>query len=392
MNKDCIVVHYSEIGLKGKNRVRFENQLRKNIVRILSDTNIGPVRREFGRIIISLKEDSDWVDIKNRLKNVFGISSFSKAILTPATEAEIVRAAVSLFEDSKMNTFKVATKRADKNFEHTSIQLNQIVGRTIKSRFKHLDVDLKKPEIVCLIEIFNKKALISIGRENGPGGLPVFEEEKVIALISSGIDSPVAAWKIMRRGIKIIFVHFHTLPLTSKKSIEKTIQLMEILTKFQFKSRLYLVPFIEIQDTIARNSPNEYRILLFRGVMMRVAELVARKEGAGALVTGENVGQVASQTLSNICSINQFTNLPILRPLLGYDKEEIIELAKQIGTYSVSIQPHDDCCSLFTPKHPELRSSFEDLQLMENDLKLDQIYPDILSRTRVKNFNWKKKI
>ncbi|MEJ2536568.1 MAG: tRNA 4-thiouridine(8) synthase ThiI [Calditrichia bacterium] len=392
MNKDCIVVHYSEIGLKGKNRAQFENQLRKNIVRILSDTKIGPVRREFGRIIISLKEDSDWVAIKNRLKNVFGISSFSKATLTGTNESEIISTAISLFSSSRIDSFRVNTKRADKNFKYTSIQLNQVVGAAIKSRFKHLTVDLKKPDIVCSIEIFNEKSLISISRENGLGGLPVSDEEKVVALISSGIDSPVAAWKVMRRGIENIFVHFHTLPLTSEKSVVKTNQLIDVLTGYQFKSKLYIIPFVEIQKIIAKNSPNEYRLLLFRAAMMRVAEIIARKERASALVTGDNIGQVASQTLSNICAIDRFTNIPVLRPLLGFDKEEIINLATQIGTYPVSIQPHDDCCSLFTPKHPELHAEFETIQLIENDLKLNQIYPTILNRMQVKNFNWKKSI
>lgn len=392
MNKDCVVVHYSEIGLKGKNRARFENQLRKNITRVLSDTQVGPVRRDFGRIIIYLKEQSGWGKIKKRLKNVFGISTYSKVIITDSDESEIISTAVSLFSNCQNGTFKISTKRADKNFKYTSIQLNQIVGKAIKSHYKHLAVDLKKPEIICTIEIVNKKALISIDRESGPGGLPVFEQEKVIALISSGIDSPVAAWKMMRRGIKTFFLHFHTVPVTSKRSIEKTFQLIEVLTRYQFVSRLYLVPFIDIQQIIAQNGPLEYRTLLFRAAMIRVAELIAREENASALVTGENIGQVASQTLSNISSLDGFSNIPILRPLLGYDKEEIMNLARQIKTYSISIQPYDDCCSLFTPIHPELRSSLEDLKLMEDDLKLNQVYPEILNKVQIKNFSWKKSI
>lgn len=386
--KNCILIHYSEIGLKGNNRQKFESWLRKNTIRALSDFFQGPVRRNYGRILILLPKNYKWDLFESRLRNIFGISYFSPAIITDLIKDIIISSAIQFLSGSHFESFKVLTKRANKDFAYSSMQINEFVGQAIQKQLKKR-VDLNNPDITIFIEIFNKNALIFTRKIKGPGGLPIGVNEKAVSLISSGIDSPVASWKVMRRGIKIIFVHFHSVPATSRNSIVNTSKIVEILTKYQFVSKLYIVPFLEIQKKIAEMTPPEFRILLYRRAMIRVSHKIAQYENASALVTGENIGQVSSQTLHNICSIGHSIDLPIIRPLAGEDKSDIIKLAKLIGTYNYSIRPYDDCCTLFIPEHPELFSDYRDIDLMEAHLETDKLYDKVLTMTQKKIYDWK---
>jgi len=385
--KYCVVVHYSEIGLKGKNRGQFEEQLRYNIQLSLKGLQIQSVQRTFGRLLILLPDCFDWPKIRERLQTVFGIAHFSLAMLTDQDMEHIQAAAMEQMSAKEFKSFRVTTKRAQKEFPLNSSQVNAQIGAAIQQQ-TGAQVNLNNPEVTCYIEIFNKNALIYSEKVPGLRGLPSGISEKAVSLLSSGIDSPVASWKIMKRGVRVIFVHFHSVPATSEASIENTKRIVEILTRYQYKSKLYLVPFLNIQQQIMIGAPPKYRVLLYRRSMFRLAERIATIEKANALVTGENVAQVASQTLSNIRSINDAVCLPVLRPLAGEDKLEITELAQKIGTFEISIEPYEDCCSLYVPQHPAIYSSPEKLQSIEDSLKLDSFYEEALEKTQIIKFKY----
>ena len=385
--KYCVVIHYSEIGLKGKNRKKFENQLRKNIVRVIENSGGGQVRLDFGRVLIMLPKNFNWSLLEKSLKNIFGIANFSFAILTEQNLNKIIEAVQILLKGRAFKTFKVSTKRAQKKFPLNSQQINEKIGEYICTHFKG-KVNLRKPEFICYLEIYNKNSLIFIEKISGLGGLPVGINERAIALLSTGIDSPVAAWKVMKRGVEIIFVHFHSFPKTSIASIEKAKKLVQRLTEYQYKSKLVLIPLLPAQKRIVEYAPVEYRVILYRRIMMHIAEIVASKMKAKALITGESVGQVASQTLSNIQVIDETTTLPVLRPLIGEDKADIIDLARVIGTYEISIEPYEDCCSLFVPRHPETAAELDDIKIIENDLSPEKAYPKIKQGMQIFNFRW----
>lgn len=383
--RPCVVVHYHEIGLKGKNRSSFENRLRRNILRALSDTTVGSVQRFFGRQVVFFPKEIDWRAVRARLRTVFGIANFSPAIFTEQNVEEITAAALSLMSGLRFTSFRVTTKRGQKDFPINSQEMNIRVGSAIQ-KMSGARVDLTNPEVTCYVEIFNKNALVYAEKIPGAGGLPSGVSEKAVALLSSGIDSPVAAWKMMKRGVRVVFVHFHSVPATSEASIRKTERIVQELTRYQFKSRLYLVPVLEIQNEIRVEAPEDLRLLLFRRIMMKLAERLAGYEKATALITGESVGQVASQTLSNIHAISAGIALPVLRPLVGEDKIEIIEVARKIATFDISIEPHEDCCTLFVPEHPETRANAQELREIEAHLNLEPLVSEAIKKTVVKKF------
>jgi thiamine biosynthesis protein ThiI len=385
--KYCVVVHYSEIGLKGKNRKKFEHQLRKNISRVIETCGGGQVRLDFGRILIMLPKQFNWPLLEKSLKNIFGIANFAFAILTNQNLNKIIKAVNILLKGCVFQSFKIYTKRAQKNYPLSSPQLNEKLGEYICTHFNK-KVNLKDPEVICYIEIYNKNSLIFIEKISGLGGLPVGINERAIVLLSSGIDSPVAAWKVMRRGVEIIFVHFHSFPKTSEASIEKAKKIVQRLTEYQYKSQLVLIPLLPAQQRIVEYAPVEYRIILYRRIMMHIAEIVAKKTKAKALVTGESIGQVASQTLGNIQVIDEATAFPVLRPLIGEDKVDIINLAQQIGTYKISLEPYEDCCSLFVPRHPEIEADLNDIKIIEKDLYPEKAYPEIKKGMQIVKFRW----
>lgn len=385
--KPCVVVHYAEVGLKGENRGQFENQLRRNIARALSPVGIKSVEREFGRIVVYLPEKFDWTELNARLQNIFGIAHFSLAALVPQDLELITRVAVQMMRQVSFQSFRVTTRRSQKEFPFNSQQISAHVGAAIVES-TGAKVNLRQPEATCFIEVFNQLTIIYVNKTAGPGGLPVGVSERAVALLSAGIDSPVAAWKMMKRGVKVVFVHFHSVPATTDASIRNSKKIAEILTRYQYVSKLYAIPILDLQQEIMTKAPAKYRVLLYRRVMFRLAEEVARLEKASALITGESVGQVASQTLSNIRAINEVVTLPVLRPLAGDDKQEIINLAQRIGTFHISTEPFEDCCSLFIPRHPETRADPQKIREAEAQLDMELLYEKALQNADVFKFKY----
>lgn len=381
--KKIVVIHYGEIALKGENRSFFEGRLRKNIKIALQGIKSVGIERLHGRMLVHFPFNDPEEAIKERLKNVFGITHFSFGVAVSKDLDEIKEAAWSLLKEKKFASFKIETRRAQKEFPMNSMEVNREVGAYIQMQCGQR-VDLTNPEITCYVEIAGPYALLYTDKIMGLRGLPVGVSERAVSLLSSGIDSPVASYKMLKRGVKLIYAHFHSHPYTSKASQENTEHLVKILNKFQFHSKIYFIPFIEIQKEIMAKAPAELRVLLYRRYMIRLSERIAKIEKAKALVTGENVGQVASQTLSNICVVGEVTSLPILRPLAGYDKEEIIQLAKDIGTYEISIEPYEDCCSLFVPKHPETSAHPKTLYQAEKRLDVRELLDKAMEEVEVK--------
>jgi thiamine biosynthesis protein ThiI len=262
------------------------------------------------------------------------------------------------------------------------VEINQRVGAYVKERTT-ARVDLENAELTCSIEVLERHALIYLERLAGPGGLPVGTSGKVVVLLSGGIDSPVAAWKMIKRGCTPVFVHFHSFPYTNKESQEKAKQITKLLADYQLRSKTYLVPFAEIQRHIMVETPLETRVILYRRYMLRLAERIAQRERARVLVTGDSVGQVASQTIENIDVISRAVAMPILRPLIGEDKLEIVAVARRIGTYDISIQPDQDCCSLFVPKHPETKADIRDIEAAETRLNVDEVMNTALESSEI---------
>jgi thiamine biosynthesis protein ThiI len=387
-NNIFIIIHYSEIALKKGNRGFFEARLRESIQKALRGIPGGNVKMDFGRFILSLPSDSPVKEIIHRLKNVIGIAHFSVAHFGDSN-IEILREQIyEKLEKVRFDSFKIATRRADKQYPLTSVQVNQIVGERIFTGLNK-SVDLHNPELTCNIEIFNRQVFFYFDRNKGIRGLPIGSSGRVVSLLSSGIDSPVASFRMMTRGCRIIFVHFHSFPFTDKSSYHNAIKLANQLTKYQYNSRLYLVPLVKVQEAIIMQAPPKLRLILYRRMMFRIAETIARKERAKALVTGESLGQVASQTVENITAISNVVALPVLRPLIGVDKEWIIEQAKAIDTFAISTEPYDDCCSYLVPKNPETHARLDDVQAAENNIEnWQELIRDAVRETELKKMEY----
>ncbi len=361
------VIHYNELGLKKGNRDYFENALCANINAVLQDCRAERAKRISGRVLLPLKDEADETDIaeiKKRLGHVFGIAYFGEAWASPQSVETLEANAWTLIEGRAFKSFRIDTRRGDKSFPHTSVEINQRVGAYVKER-SGARVDLENADLTCWIEVVEKYAFIYVERLRGPGGLPVGTSGKVVVLLSGGIDSPVAAWKIIKRGCTPVFVHFHSFPYTNKESQEKANQIAQLLSHYALRAKIYLVPFAEVQRHIMVDTPLDTRVILYRRYMLRLAEQIAWREKARVIVTGDSVGQVASQTIENIDVISRAVSMPILRPLIGDDKIEIVEVARRIGTYEISIQPDQDCCSLFVPKHPETKANLAEIEKSE---------------------------
>jgi len=389
MEIEYVICHYSEIGLKGKNRKFFEEKLIENIKRVLKPAYFDFVKRISGRIIVKLTKEGikNEKEIKEALGKVFGIAHFSFAISSPQKIKNIQEEALKILKNRKFKTFRITTQRSKKDFYLTSQQINERVGEYILQRTKNkeqktkIKVDLESPDITCFIEIVEKFAFLYFEKIKGLGGLPTNTGGKVIVLISGGIDSPVASFFSMKRGIKAVFLHFHAYPYTDEASIGKVKKLVKVLSEYQGKSKLYLVPFADIQKEIFLKTPAKLRVILYRRFMLQIAEEIAKKERALGVFTGENLGQVASQTLENIKVIEAVTSLPIFRPLISNDKEEIIKKAKEIGTFEISILPHQDCCSRFLPKHPETKARLEEVLMAEKKLNINKLINNTIDKT-----------
>ena len=374
---NSIVVHYKELALKGGNRPWFINTLVRNLKTALAGLDVR-VRAIMGRIEIELANPESripnpiWADARERIGRVFGIANFSYANRGPHDFETLASAILEDLGDRRAESFRVSATRADKRLPCTSPQVEREVGGLIKVA-KGWHVDLDDPALTIHIEMLPDGAFYFFGKEPGAGGLPTGTGGRVACLLSGGIDSPVAAYRMMRRGCFVLFVHFHSYPILSRASQEKVREIAALLTQYQQRSRLMLVPFGELQQQIVLSVPPPMRVVMYRRLMMRIAERLARRWHARALVTGEVIGQVASQTLDNMTAIAEASGLEILRPLVGMDKDEITAEAAKIGTLPISNIPDQDCCTLFTPRHPATRARLDNVLDLERTLPIDEM-------------------
>ena len=381
-----ILIHYNEIALKGRNRPFFERALFGNIKRSLADCAFKEARIIFGRIVIWLEADVDEKMITEKLNKVFGIANFSFGWGLSSEFSKISDEVLDILKEQEFKTFRVTARRAGAEFPMSAQEINEKLGALVVEKLEK-KVNLKNHDLNCYLEIVGTLGFFYLKKEKGLGGLPVGVSGKVLALLSSGFDSPVASWQLMRRGCQVDFVHFHSYPSTSKESQENVKELAKVLNQYQSNSKLFLIPFLDIQKEISQKSEDaSQRVVLYRRFMMRIAQKIAEKENCGALVTGDSLGQVASQTLENIGVVSQSTTMPIFRPLIGTNKEDIIDAAHQIGTYEISSRPYDDCCSMFLPEPPETRAKLEVILEIEKKLDADKLINEAIEKMEVLMF------
>ena len=373
---DIILLKLGEIVLKGLNRKSFEQKLMGNIRRRL----VG-----LGRFKVSCMQSTIYVEPENgeadldaafeALQDVFGIVKISRAAACEKEKGAIAQLAIRyLAEDMRRaKSFKVESKRSDKSFPMTSIELSQYVGGEMQEAFPDCTVDVHEPELVVHIEVRDLAAYVHAQPVSGAGGMPVGSNGVAVTLLSGGIDSPVSSYMIAKRGVRLIPVHFFSFPYTSQQAKDKVVELARILTRFCGKMTLEVVPFTHIQEEIRDKCPEEYFTLIMRRFMMRIAERIANEWNAKAIVTGENLGQVASQTMEAMASTQAVLSLPVLQPLIGMDKEEIVQLSRKIGTFDTSILPYEDCCTVFTPRHPRTRPKVSEVAAAESALEVDAL-------------------
>lgn len=383
-----VLVHYSELALKGKNRSWFVGRLVRNIHGALAGLRVKEVRTPIGRIEIILHDASTMNEIRERLSRVFGIANYSVAMHVPRDLDGMADAIVSrLPPKESAQSFRVFVRRADQKFTTPSPELARELGSRIWQA-RGWNVDLDHADLVVSVEIVPGAAYCYMQREAGPGGLPIGTGGRVVCLLSGGIDSPVAAWRMMRRGCYATLVHFHSAPFLSNASQEKARRLAEVLTRYQLQTRLYLVPFGELQRQVTLSVPGDLRVVVYRRMMLRIAQRIARDVHARALVTGDVIGQVASQTLDNMTTIDRATHMTILRPLVGMDKEEIITAAKRLGTFDISILPDQDSCTLFTPRHPETHARRHTVDDVESSLPISEMITAALAGAAVEQLSY----
>lgn len=381
------IIHVDEISLKGENRPFFERILLENIQRVLPPNVYLDIEKRHGTTVVWLVDDFDEEAVKTSLTKVFGIANFSFAYAVPSSFQELEKAIITLLKEKTFSTFRVSARRADKNFPFTSQEINERLGKIIIEEFG-AKVSLDQQDLNCHIEIARGKIFVYFEKHQGYGGLPVGVSGPLLSLISSGIDSPVSSWKMMRRGAHITFIHFHSYPSTSQAALDDVKEIVKILSTWQEKTKLFMVPLLSIQQKIITVLPDPaYRVILYRRFMMRIAQKIALQEKICALVTGDSLGQVASQTIENITAVSQSVTIPILRPLIGENKKDITVLARQISTYDVSSQSHEDCCSLFVPQHPSTKTNIEEIIRDEEKLDCDGLIATAITNTKIELFS-----
>lgn len=375
MKYDHLLVRYGELTLKTGNRNTFVNQLKSNLKYALIPLEGYKVLANRDRMYIELEPHADVEEIIKRASKVFGVHSVSPVIKVEKDIEEIKKAAVILAQDVDVagNTFKVDAKRSDKGFPYETFDLQQILGKEILMNVEHLTVKVKQPDYKIMVEIRRDAAYLYSRVIEGAGGLPVGTGGKTLLMLSGGIDSPVAGIEVMKRGVTIEAIHFHSPPFTSEEAKQKVIQLTQIMAETTDEIKLHLVPFTEIQKTIHKVVPENLTMTSTRRMMLKIADRFAHQIEAKAIVNGENLGQVASQTLGSMYAINAVTTMPILRPLLTYDKDEIVIKAKAIGTFETSIQPFEDCCTIFTPKNPKTNPRLDRVEHFEEKFDFDTL-------------------
>jgi len=386
------LVHYHELALKGRNRRFFEKRFVQHLHNTLRHHEGIHVESLPGRIRITYQDHTPWDAIQEGIRHTFGGVNFAQAHALPIDYdtpdlMPLCKAIENILPTQSFQTFRVTTKRGDKRFSKTSVEVNREIGAYL-CEVTGKPVRLKAPDLNIFVEIIDHTAYFTLNRQPGPGGLPTGMSGKVVCLLSGGIDSPVAAYRMMKRGCKVTFVHFHGRPYLSRASEEKVRDLTKHLTRYQLYSRLFLVPFGDIQRQIVLDSPAPIRVVLYRRMMMRIADQLAAKEQAWGLVTGDSLGQVASQTAENLQVVSEIPRLPILRPLIGMDKIEITNESQHIGTYETSIEPDEDCCTLFVPPHPNTRCRFQDIHKAEERLAIQDMVDTGLKNTELVEFSF----
>jgi thiamine biosynthesis protein ThiI len=386
-DRQYMVIHYGEISLKGNNRSAFIRQLARNIRQALADTPDVNVGIQSGRLLLSVPEATPMADVETRLYRVFGVANFSPCWAAPHDVDAIKQVVDKALSARTFSSFRITARRAFKELPFGSQWLNREIGAHVL-RTHATRVDLEHPELTIHIELIPRQTLVYLDKRPGAGGLPVGTGGVLLSLLSGGLDSPVASWRMMKRGCRVDFLHFHSYPFLNRTSQEKAVQLTDLLTRYQYNARLFLAPFGDIQQHIVNAVPSRYRVVLYRRCMLRIAEALARQTGAQALVTGESLGQVASQTLQNLRVIESAVALPILRPLIGMDKAEIIREAQGIGTYDISIVPDQDCCTLFVPRHPATRATLSHVEAAEAKLDMPALIDTALANLQTHDFHF----
>ena len=374
--QEVLLIKNGELALKGLNRGTFEAVLLKNIRRAIKPIGRFELYKAQSAVYIEpCDPDVDWDEVQERVAKVFGISAFSRACVCEKTFDAICAAAADYLQETLQDasTFKVEAKRADKTFPMTSPQLCAEVGGYLLEHYPHLQVDVHHPEVTVWIEIRERGAYIHGPQLSGAGGMPVGTGGKAAILISGGIDSPVAAYMMAKRGVELTGIHFASPPYTSERAEQKVASLLKKVSEYAGHIPMLVVPFTHIQEEIGRACPEELFTLIMRRFMMRLAQRVARDADCGALITGESLGQVASQTIPAMAVVDTLATMPVFRPLIGMDKDEIIEISRKIDTFKISIEPYEDCCTVFTPKHPKTRPTIEAVELAESKLNIEEL-------------------
>ena len=386
----CTIVHYHELALQGRNRDFFEQRLVRNLRLALKDLKIRRIESLQGRIRVTIPDSASPALVIERVRRTCGVSN---VLLTESVPLDLRAPDLTLLKqvaerqlaEHTFQSFRVTAKRADKRLPLTSMDVEREVGGYLFD-VTGKSVKLKQPDLTLYIELLTNEAHVAARKVQGPGGMPVGTSGKVACLISGGIDSPVAAYRMMKRGCKAVFVHFSGRPLVSRASEEKVQELVQLLTTYQYESRLHIIPFGEIQREIVANAPAPFRVVLYRRIMVRIAQELARRERCWALVTGDSLGQVASQTPENLSVIEDAAELPVLRPLIGMDKIEITEQAQQIGSFATSIEPDQDCCKLFVPLHPSTKTRLDDILRVERSLEISAFVKQGVEKAELSTF------
>ena len=383
---EVILIKNGELALKGLNRGTFEEALLKNLRHRLKTAGNFTLRKAQSTVYVEPQDaDVDWDEVSDRVATVFGISAFSRACVVEKELDAIQKAAVQYLAGplSAARTFKVEAKRADKRFPLSSPEICAAVGGYILEHFPNLTVDVHTPEMTVWVEIRDFGAYVHGPQISGAGGMPVGTGGKAGILISGGIDSPVAAYMMAKRGIQLTGIHFASPPYTSERAEMKVISLLEKVGVYAGRMALHIVPFTHIQEEIGRTCPEELFTLIMRRFMMRIASRIAHDTECGALITGESVGQVASQTIPALACTDAVATLPVFRPVIGMDKEEIIAISRRIDTFETSIQPYEDCCTVFTPRHPRTRPRLSEVEAAERALAVDELIEEAIKGVRI---------
>ncbi len=388
---NILIAKYGEIGVKGKNRYLFENKLIKNIKNILKPIGDFKVYKEYGRIYVDL-EDYDYEEVIEEVRKVFGIVGVCPAIRAEKDYDKLKEIALEVLEEKieeGYKTFKVDSRRGDKNFRLTSQQMSLDIGGYLVSQVKDkIAVDVRNPEVKISCELRENHVMVYSDTVPGYGGLPLGTNGRAMSLLSGGIDSPVASWMVAKRGMELECIHFHSYPFTSEKSQEKVRDLAQILAKYCGRIRLHKVNMLEIQKAIGLNCKDEEMTIISRRFMMRIAEEVSKKRHCDALVTGESIGQVASQTIQGLTCTNASVSIPVFRPLIAMDKTEIVDIAQKIGTFETSILPEEDCCTVFAPKKPVTKPKLDRIERSESILDVEKLIQDAIDNIEIEDLEF----